>query len=253
MLECGRRPDLDALGDGERADLEYDVFAPHERAREHREGRHEPDADDEAPQTTLSRDGQRLQRPADGVEALGADDGEREDARRHRQTLAEVDEATHDIAIDPVLVDLYGDTERHAHEDNHQVAHGQVDEERVGDGAHVATPGEYVDDEDITDAAEEEGNAVEGDEDCSRRLTVHHEVLPDAPQDLIGNPRAVIVGACHVHGVVVVQVHRGVIPHVRCLHHASVVGDVTTRFISQKQRLTVKLLRLIAGDQSNLR
>ena len=251
MLEGGRRPDLDALGDGERADLEDNVFAPHERARQHSEGRDEPDGDDETPQTTSSRDGQSLQRPPDGVEPLGADDGEREDAGRHRQTLAEVDEATHDVAVDPVLVDLDGDAERHAHEDDHQVAHGQVDEERVGDGAHVATPGEDVDDEDVADRAEEEGEPVERDEDGGRRLTVHHEVLPDAPQDLIGNPRTIVAGACHVDGAVDVQVHRRVIPHVRRLHRASVVGDVTARFISQKQRLTVKPLRLVAGDQSN--
>ena len=191
MLQRRRAPLLDACAYRHRDDRLDDALAAHEHARHRGRRRRQPDGADHLPDARAAHEGARAQRPADGVEPLGADDGEREDARRHRQTLAEVDEATHDVAVDPVLVDLDGDTERHAHEDDHQVAHGQVDEERVGDGAHVATPGEDVDDEDVADRAEEEGEPVERDEDSSRRVAVHDEVLPDPSQHVLRDPRPV--------------------------------------------------------------
>ena len=44
----------------------------------------------------------------------------------------------------------------------------------------MATPGEYVDDEHVADAAEYKGDGVERYERGGRRVAVHDEVLPDS-------------------------------------------------------------------------
>ena len=139
------------------------------------------------------RDGKSLQRTADGVEPFGADDGQREDARRHGQTLAEVDQSAHNFTVDPVLVDLDGDAERHAAENDHQVTHGQINEERVGNRAHVATSGEDTDDEDIADTAKKKCHAIQRYENRRRRLPVHKKFIPDSPQHFFGDPRSIRV------------------------------------------------------------
>ena len=180
VLQRRRLPLLDARPYRHRDDRLDDLFAPHEHARHGRRRRSQPDGADHLPDARATHEGARAQRPVDGVEAFGADDGQREDASRHGQTLAEVDKTAHDVTVDPVLVNLDGDAERHAHEDDHQIAHGQVYQEGVRHRAHVATPGEDTDNEDVADAAEKKRDPVESYEHGGSRVAVHNEVLPDS-------------------------------------------------------------------------
>ena len=129
----------------------------------------------------------------DGVEAFGADDGQREDAGRDGQTLTEVDELAQRVTVHPVLVDLHRHAERHADADDHQVSDAEVDEERVGDGTHAAAARVHVDHQQVTDATDEERDAVQRDQHGRRRVLVHEEHVADAVEHVVRHPRLVVV------------------------------------------------------------
>ena len=52
----------------------------------------------------------------------------------------------------------------------------------------MATPGENVDDEHVSDTAEYEGDAVERYENGRRRIAIHDEVIPDSLQHFVRDP-----------------------------------------------------------------
>ena len=97
----------------------------------------EPDDDEDDEDATSGDEQPRLHRPHDGVQPVDADRKQRQHADAHRDALDERRQLAHDNAIYIVAVDVWSQSERHAHDYDQQITHGQVHQEHVGGRAHV--------------------------------------------------------------------------------------------------------------------
>ena len=193
VLEQRRAPLFHANGHGERQNALHHMLLTHEQTGQHGQGGHEPDRADYSLDSRPRHEGTGLERRTNGIESLGADNGQGENAGGDGQPLAEVDDLAHSVAVDPVRVDLEGHAEGHAHAHHHQVAHGQVDQERVGHGAHLAVAREDEDDQRVPDQPQEEGDAVERHQRRRRRLLVPEELPAQLVGQVVGQPVPVAV------------------------------------------------------------
>lgn len=69
-------------------------------------------------------------------------------------------------AKNEILHEVGDEGERHAEEAEHQVAHGQRQQEEIGDGAHPPVPHQHGNDKAVAEDAEEEDDAIEDDPHC---------------------------------------------------------------------------------------
>ena len=115
----------------------------------------------------------------DGIETLGADDGECQNTRNDRQTLAEVRQLTPHVSVDPVSVHLQRDAERHAHTVDHEVARGKVHQKIVGHRLHVSVLDEDADDGEVADDADQESDAIKANQQPRARVPEPEKLLQE--------------------------------------------------------------------------
>lgn len=82
---------------------------------------------------------------------------------KHARTHKVHDHLAHAGAEDKVPHEVGDEGEGDAHQRDHEVAHGQGQQEQVGDGPHAPVPHQHRDDQAVAQDAEEEDEAVEDD------------------------------------------------------------------------------------------
>ena len=99
---------------------------------------------------------QRPHRIGDGQVPVGAERRQREDGHADGGVARELGELAQEDAERPRFVGENGARERHRHQQHQQVADGQVEDERVGNGAHGLVPAEDDDQTAVADHAHDE-------------------------------------------------------------------------------------------------
>ena len=119
----------------------------------------------------------------DGEVAVDGDGHHGQDADAHGGALQEGRQLAHDLAVDPVFVDVVAEGDGQADAHHHQVPHGQVDEEDVGQSPHVAMSEDNEDDEHVAHQPHGEVEHVDDDENDGERLLVLEEVVAQTLQE----------------------------------------------------------------------
>ncbi len=174
-------------------ELFHHHFLAYQQIWQHRQRRQQPDPDGYSLDPSSGHKSSGSQRSPYRIEALGADHSERQDRGRDGQPLSEVDDLAHSVPVHPILVHLHRNCERHAEKHHQQVTHGQVDQERVGDGPHVAITGEDVDDQNVPYQPHDKRQAIDGHQNDRRGLFVHEEAVFDLIDHFVRQPITVCV------------------------------------------------------------
>lgn len=138
----------------------------------HGGGREQPDEDQHDPNLAPRENHLGTQWPQDGKVAVEGDGHHREDADPDGHALQEGRQLAHGLPVDPVAVDVVAEGDGQTHADHHQVADGEVEEEDIGEGPHVAMPQYDKDDEDIADQPHGKVEGVDDDEGDGEGLLV---------------------------------------------------------------------------------